>query len=773
MPLSERILIAVCLAGLLVGEGSASLCSAGELRTKTGFLINGHPLQVEGLTAAAARASRGPTQIKSVYMVDDGMRRTFVPRRLVDDSGVSTENLQTTDEFTLTTAVPRQEVSPAVVGSYLETTPFDQYGHRRITLAAHPQNINVIQEIVQLRPETVTVFSKSPRWKHELSTNSLTNEVLLSLLQQTTDDQSPQDQLRIVRFLIDAQRYTLAGQRLALLRQSFPEMADQADRTAQQLHHLISIKALGEIQRRQHAGQHRFALEYAQKFPMEQVSAQVVRESREVIEHYHLLDQKIEKARMLLGILQTDLEAEVFEQVSPLRSLLCEELSYNTIDRLEPFLRAELDDTLTAEEKLGLAYSGWLLGDARADTSLKLAVRLWRARFLVSEYLRSESELDRRELLRELREVDGAMVETIAAMVPFLPMPRLTTNVVPGTPMTVELPSPEDQSALRYAAVVPPEYSPDRSYPLLVTLGNRGVPLKKSLSWWAGTPEQPGIAMHRGYIVMCPQYVDGDPGEYTYSSSSHHAVLAAIRDLRKRVHIDSDRIYLTGHGMGGDAAFDIGMSHPDMFAGVLPVVGLCDGHCKVNWRNCPDLAWYIVGGEKDRNTLEENGKILNRMMIRGNDITYVEYVGRGYEPYFNEQPRMFEWMSLHRRAAEPKEFNIRFLRPGDADLYWLNTDGFDENALQPVAWNGEEINTRPQFLEGMIKPSGAIYVTTSASRVTIKLSPSLVNFEQRVEVRLSKKRPYRDFVKPEMQTLLDDLRERGDRQRLYWAKLEF
>ena len=274
---------------------------------------------------------------------------------------------------------------------------------------------------------------------------------------------------------------------------------------------------------------------------------------------------------------------------------------------------------------------------------------------------------------------------------------------------------------------------------------------------------------------MCPEYASENAAEYTYSSAAHHAVLASIRDLRQRFNVDSNRIFLTGHGMGGDAAFDIGMSHPDVFAGVIPFVGLCENHCQVYWRNSPDLAWYVVGGEKDRNAVEENAKVLNRMVLRGYDLTYVEYVGRGYESFLEERPRIFEWMALapHRRAPEPQEFHIEVLRPGDASVHWLQADGFEEQALQPVNWDNGRPKSRPEVVDGKIKPSGAIYVTTTAGRVTIKLSPSLIDFEQRIETRVSRKRPFRDFVKPEMKTLLDDLRERGDRQRLYWAKIEF
>ena len=46
-------------------------------------------------------------------------------------------------------------------------------------------------------------------------------------------------------------------------------------------------------------------------------------------------------------------------------------------------------------------------------------------------------------------------------------------------------------------------------------------------------------------------------------------VIDTLRDLRRRFQVDSDRVFLFGWEQGADAALDIGMSHPDQFAGVL------------------------------------------------------------------------------------------------------------------------------------------------------------------------------------------------------------
>ncbi len=626
-------LFAAVAAATVAALVSVGVVRAGEVRTQSGFAVSGRPVRLEGLTTKAARRNRGPVNIRHVWMVDDGLRRTFVPQRLVDDEDVSTESLLTTEEFELRRQNTSRTIGPSIVGSYLEKTPFDKDGRRRVTLSGARGPIHIFQAITKLRPDTVTVSSTSHRWTHGLSTRVLPDDVLLSLLKRATDPDNSLDRLKVVGFLIDAERYTLAQQELDELRKQFPDMRATADETEERLNLFIALKAIGEVEQRRRAGQHEFAYAYAQKFPVDRVSADVRRRAAEIVNGYRVLEQKIRTAGDRLGELQAELTEEQAQQVGPLRSILLDELNFSTIGRLEPFLRTESDETLTAEEKLGLAYTGWLLGDARAETSLPLAVRLWRVRFLVLEYLRSEREADRQAALRTLHGMDGASVETVAAMVPRLPLPVETGPLAPGEPITIELPGQEgehEEPPVRYSIVLPLEYTPGRAYPLLIALRNQGMTGEQTLRWWAGTAEQPGSAMKRGYIVIAPEYAPPTAERYTYAAVAHEIVRRSLNDVRQRFQVDSDRVFLTGHGMGGDAAFDIGMSHPDLFAGVLPVVGVCDQHCKVYWKNCPELAWYVVGGEKDRDTLEVNATVLNPMMIRGYDVTYTEYIERGY-----------------------------------------------------------------------------------------------------------------------------------------------
>ena len=130
-------------------------------------------------------------------------------------------------------------------------------------------------------------------------------------------------------------------------------------------------------------------------------------------------------------------------------------------------------------------------------------------------------------------------------------------------------------------------------------------------------------------------------------------MLGALRDACRRFSIDTDRVFLTGHGMGGDAAWDIAIAHPDVWAGVIPIMAVADKFVGRYAKNAPYVAWYFVDGELDGDKCARNARELDRYLKPNTDITVVEYLGRGYEPFGDEIQRLFDWMGA--AAAEDAE----------------------------------------------------------------------------------------------------------------------
>jgi hypothetical protein len=161
------------------------------------------------------------------------------------------------------------------------------------------------------------------------------------------------------------------------------------------------------------------------------------------------------------------------------------------------------------------------------------------------------------------------------------------------------------------------------------------------------------------------------------------------------------------------------------------------------------------------------------MMRYGYDVIYAEYVGRGYESYYAEIHRLFDWMDLHRRVKYVKEVDVRVLRPSDNRFYWLQGEGFPRKVLQADVLSGRRGGRiSPMPFRADITPTNTVRITRSGvKRHTIWLSPELIDFERRVVVKIRGRKKFNKFISPQIKTILEDLRTRGDRQKLYQVKL--
>ncbi len=125
-----------------------------------------------------------------------------------------------------------------------------------------------------------------------------------------------------------------------------------------------------------------------------------------------------------------------------------------------------------------------------------------------------------------------------------------------------------------------------------------------------------GQATRQGYIVIAPAWTKPHQNQYEYSAREHAAVLGALRDAVRRFSIDTDRVFLSGHSMGGDAAWDIGLAHPDLWAGVIPIVATAGKFVNLYWPNAEKLSFYFVSGELDGNKTVTNAPQWERYFSR-------------------------------------------------------------------------------------------------------------------------------------------------------------
>ena len=189
------------------------------------------------------------------------------------------------------------------------------------------------------------------------------------------------------------------------------------------------------------------------------------------------------------------------------------------------------------------------------------------------------------------------------------------------------------------------------------------------------------------------------------------------------------------------------------------------------------MPFYFVGGELDGDKTIVNSRDLDRLLKSQSpvfDVTVVEYLGRGHEHFHDEILRIFDWMGRKERNFFPREFKVKSMRPFDNYFWWVEMSGMPAKAMvEPTDFPLKHGTTGVQ-LKALIR-GNTITVNTGAKKVAIWLSPELVDFGQKIHITVDGKQfktPGGAIPGPDLATLLEDVRTRGERRRPFWLKIE-
>ncbi|QDT38843.1 carboxylesterase family protein [Stratiformator vulcanicus] len=772
-----RLAVVLCAGFALLASGATSAVAGGKAVLKNGTVLSGDLVPVQGLSKRQLMQKSGAIDVYPILMVDAGYKRYFVSQIQVERAEREAE-LSRFDSFQLPQRRTSRGLKLEQLGRVANITPFDAKGRRSVTIQTSRGPLEVIQGVRELSPRYVSVEGLNNEWEFGLATTSIPIDELKRMLRTAVDVKNPDERLGIVRFLLQSGLHREALAELAEVRIDFPELSDRIDEVEKEIRRFQAQELLAELRRRKRVGQHRLAVAAARTFPTDLFDAAIANEVRTILDEYDAVRERAERAVFLLGKAESELTEDAERDlIASIRPIIRDQIGWETLDRLKPFLDFADDPSLDARERLALAISGWVVGPTGAETSLDKALALWRGRGLILEFLRSDDPFREDQLLDAVAGLEGVGIESTRRIIEHLPAWADAIGVAPdeiatlrtGAGGVVEPDSSDDgASGTRYAVALPSEYDPNRAYPLIVTLRPSETTIEGAVAWWGsantsgGSTPSAGQSQRRGYIVVAPDYADEVQQEYGYSAQEHDAVLKVIKDACQRFHIDSDRVFLAGHGMGGEACFDIAMSHPDLFAGVVPISGLARKTAIWNWENVERVPFYIVNGELDRFSLEVNSMVVYRMLKAKFDVIYTEYIGRGYETFYEEIHNIFDWMDRHRRVDDPSELEVEVLRPSEDRFYWLS---FDDAPLRvdPTAGYAK----RALKVTAKITPGNSIYLQSGARKNTLRLTGDLIKLDQRLRVRSGGRIRFNDFVQPSVKTLLKIFKRTGDRRKTY------
>ncbi|NUQ61363.1 MAG: peptidase [Pirellulales bacterium] len=749
-----------------------------------GRLLSGKLGEIAGVAEVPKPPSPdGSGPLQRIAFLDDDLRRTFFPKRQIRE--VRQEDAaRVVERYKIHQRVMSSGRTVQYVGRAIRMQPFDEFGRRIFTMQTLRGPENVIQGITELAPAWAKVEGITHVWDMRIATSSLPPDVLGKILSHQTNPTDLEQRKRVARFYLQAERYEDAYQELERILKDFAGTADiqeQLEPSIRAIRQLSAQRILSELRLRRDAGQHRLAVEMLNTFPSENVAGEILQAVREAMEEYRAFEtQRGEVLSQFDQLVEKVQDEAVRKRIQPIRDELHTSLNLNTMDRLAAFQRMAGDDSLLPEEKVSLAISGWLVGSNAAVVKLPVALSLYKVRWLAVEYLNAQDALSRARILEQFHSEEGAVPSLLAEIVGHMRPPIETPLPADGNPgfYQLEVPGAGQSPAVRYLVQLPPEYDPYRRYPTIVALHGAGHTPEQEVEWWAGEWTEKGFrfgqATRHGYIMIAPAWATEYQKGYEYSAREHSAVLDSLRDACRRFSVDTDRVFLSGYSMGGDAAWDIGLAHPDLWAGVVPVVAKADRYCALYWPNAELVPYYFVCGELDGRKMIENARDLDRYLNRNYNSTVVEFQGRGHEHFSDEIQRLFDWMGRFRRNFFPREFTTKTMRRWDNFFWWLELDQLPPKAMvEPVDWPPER-GFQPVETSASVTATNGLFIKTGAGSVRIWLSPDLVKLDQKVNIvvngqRINSSAP---FIEPKLETILEDVRTRGDRQHPFWAKIE-
>jgi pimeloyl-ACP methyl ester carboxylesterase len=767
----------LALAGALPGPPAG----AATLILRDGRVLRGKVAPIQGVAEQSGNAPPGG----SILLIDDGLRRYFICKRDVLEVQEA-DDRQRQERYVIPQTVPQSGNRIAAAGPIERIEPFDDYGRRILTMQmGSGKRVDLIQGITEITPVWTKVESlRSYILEQYIATSSIPRDTLSKIFKRYTDATQLDQRLKVVRLYLQSERYQDARDELAEVLRDFPDQQDQLAAPLVEIQQLSARRLLDEAKVRADAGQHMLAYSMLDNFPTENVAGEILQEVRERLEQYEAVQRDGEE---VLARLEQHRDAVADERVrarleAPLAEIAAE-LNVNTLPRMATYRRLWDDEDSTPEVKLSLAISGWLQGSDNAEPNLSVSLSVYELRDLVRRYLNEPGKLNREQLLDDIRSQEGADLGRLSRVLAHM-RPALDTEPqeTPGF-FELRVPGLEEGEEFTYFVQLPPEYDPLRRYPTIVTLHAGRTTPQHQIAWWAGDADESGTprghAARNGYIVVAPAWAAEHQRDFRFEAREHAAVLHSLRDACRRFAIDTDRVFLTGHSMGGVAAWDIALAHPDLWAGVIPIVAHSNKFFPRYWKNARRLPWYFVCGELD-GTSEGTQMLTNAVDFdrylktpgfRG--TTIAEFKGRGHEHFSDEILNLFDWMGRQRREFFPADFEAVTLRAWDDFFWWVELSGLpDTPDIDPD--NGAlPRGVKDLTVTAKSTANNGLNITAGKADVTVWLSPELLNFDEESEIKLNgKKLGSGRFIEPDVAVLLEDVRTRGDRQHPFWAKVE-
>lgn len=280
-----------------------------------------------------------------------------------------------------------------------------------------------------------------------------------------------------------------------------------------------------------------------------------------------------------------------------------------------------------------------------------------------------------------------------------------------------------------------------------------------------------------GWVWIFPEVLEKTEHGWV-DSGSEEFVLELVLAARRTFGIDPDKVYLTGHSMGGHGTWTLAAHHPDIFAGGAAyagaptpyfrspsdhtVVGIQDGIL-------PNLYtqtfFFFQSGDDPQVPAAVNDFAARELAAwkqrypDGYRYRYDRVEGRGHaEPAEGYLPTQ-QWVAEQVRDARPKRFLWQPTLSWKKHYYWLYWQ-------RPVLGSFLEVKAENNRIEVDLREGG-----DDPGDLTLFVGPPLVDLAEEIVVVVQGKERFRGLAERRLSTLLWTL-PWNDADRLFDARID-
>ncbi len=212
-----------------------------------------------------------------------------------------------------------------------------------------------------------------------------------------------------------------------------------------------------------------------------------------------------------------------------------------------------------------------------------------------------------------------------------------------------------------YVVWVPPSYTPDRDWPVILFLhgaGERGTDgvrqsrtaLGAMIRRWGTFP----------WIVAFPQAEDErGPIKNVWSPDAPDGrrALKVLDEVEREYSTDSNHRVLAGWSMGGRGAYMLAAAFPEKWSAVVAVAGWADLELADKLANVP--LWSFHGTDDSLVAFDDDKRLIERIREAGGKPFFTSLPGRSHYIWRTvfASPAVFRWMS------DPQQFADRETAP--------------------------------------------------------------------------------------------------------------